>query len=105
MSDLINRADAITAIKGLYNSLGVCGTKAAVMTLEGVPTASAGWISSEDKLPEQDTPVLGMAKRNPFAPYKLTVVEWVGNGWVNTITDSYMEVIKWMPLPKEDADE
>lgn len=40
MADTIYRADAITAIKGLYNVLGVAGTKAAVMVLEGIPTAT-----------------------------------------------------------------
>ena len=41
MADTIYRSDAITAIKGLYNVLGVAGTKAAVMVLDGLPAADA----------------------------------------------------------------
>jgi len=47
MKKVIYLDDAISAIKSLYNILGVCGTKAAVMVLENIPEAKLPLYNTE----------------------------------------------------------
>ena len=63
------------------------------------------WISVKDRLPEKDIPVLGIAKRNPFAKWMPMVVEWVGNGWVCLVNDQYVDCCYWTPLPEPPGEE
>ncbi len=49
MKKVIYLDDAISAIKSLYNILGVCGTKAAVMVLENVPEANSSPLLTLEK--------------------------------------------------------
>ena len=66
----------------------------------GLEAGKPKWIPVSERLPEKDTPVLGMAKRNLFAKFMPMVVEWVGNGWCCLVNDQYVECCCWMPLPE-----
>ena len=58
------------------------------------------WISVYDQMPELSTQVIGLAKRNPFAPLLAMQVVWIGNGWVSPVTGHYLDCYYWMPLPE-----
>ena len=61
------------------------------------------WIN--DRLPEKGVPVLGLARRNPFAKRMPMVVKWAGNGMVCLANEQYVDCDCWMPLPIQQGDE
>ena len=65
---------------------------------------SGGWISVEDRLPEDGGYVVCIAKRNPFSRFMPMVERIEKNGWVNPITEQYIsEVTHWMQLPSTEG--
>ena len=60
------------------------------------------WISKyDDRKPQVGQYVICIAKRNPFSPYVPMVAKILRNGWVNMVTNQYVDEIKyWMPLPQ-----
>ena len=109
MADTIYRADAITAIKGLYNVLGVAGTKAAVMVLDGLPAADAvpgRWISVKDRLPEPfETVLVQMPLENPLPTVGWGFIKGDGEWYCNHFNRDKDEVTHWMPLPEPPEEE
>ena len=59
------------------------------------------WISLREKNPEIGQYVICIAKRNPFSPYVPMVAKILRNGWVNMVTNQYVNEVKyWMPMPE-----
>lgn len=99
------RKKLIELLKSNQNVLQAAGTSATATLRLADHLISNGvtvqkWIAVTEEMPEKDVCVLALAKRNPFASFKPTTAEWVGNGWVNTITETYMTVSHWMPIPE-----
>lgn len=108
MSDLISRADAIEAIQNTYckpckergddyNEVRcrACEYDNAIIQIDALPSADAGWIPCSERLPEKDDLVL-------VTVWNDVVIAWRNRygGW-ESAEDMYEkgDVIAWMPLP------
>lgn len=110
----INREDALNAFRDCYTIHGSEGSwvdiKEVAKKIESLPDADDGWISCEDRLPEENHWLGGSGKQ--FSDNVLVSVinrddedEWVdisqtidGN-WTLELP-RYCKIIAWMPLPK-----
>ena len=101
--DLLKLANA--EMKNIPGAFSQWGDFADVLIANGVSLGTEQATSDKVErwckhiLPPKNTPVLGMAKRNPFAKFMPMVVEWVGNGWVCLVNNQYVECILWCSLP------
>ena len=59
------------------------------------------WISVDERLPEQNEPVIAIAK----SAYTHVVIAWVIDGQWYTYNDYHFKVSHWMPLPEPPKDE
>lgn len=59
------------------------------------------WVRGEERTPKEGTYIACIAKRNPFSAYMPMVAKVLRNGWVNPVTNQYIdEATHWMPLPE-----
>lgn len=96
MSDLIDREEALTALRDTLKSGGKSKglrpvTFEMIWAIKSLPSAEPKWIPVTERLPEKEGLYL-ISHQNG----KVFLDKWMGyDGW-----DSFISVTAWMPLPE-----